>query len=343
MGRGDGAARSGPAVSGRAAARGHRARALRRGARPADHQPARPHRPALVRREPALPRPGPALRRPRPLRLPHALLAGRAARPTSACRAPTAARPRPTAAGSGAASPRTTTCSAAPRRGSGSTTPSRRCSASTTRLSAETADHYYDQIADCLAQPEFRPRALFERFNIEAIATTESALDDLRWHRMIRDSGWDGRVVTAYRPDAVVDPEFEGFAANVARLGEITGCDTATWAGYLDAHRKRRAFFKEFGATSSDHGHPTARTEDLPQAEAAALFAKALAGRRDARGGRRLPRPDADRDGAHEPRRRPRAADPSRLLAQPLGRGLRDLRPRQGLRHPDAAPTSSAR
>ena len=90
----------------------------------------------------------------------------------------------------------------------------------------------------------YRPRALFERFNIEVIATTEGALDDLTWHKMIRDSGWKGRVVTAYRPDAVVDPDFEGFAANLDRLGEITGSDTGTWAGYLEAHRKRRAFFK---------------------------------------------------------------------------------------------------
>jgi glucuronate isomerase len=147
------------------------------------------------------------------------------------------------------------------------------------RLSAATADRYYDHIADCLARPEFRPRALFKRFNIEAIATTESPLDDLRWHKMIRDSGWDGRVVTAYRPDPVVDPDFEGFAANVARFGELTGCDTATWDGYLEAHRTRRAFFKTFGATSSDHGHPTARTEDLPRATAAALFATVLSGR----------------------------------------------------------------
>jgi glucuronate isomerase len=146
------------------------------------------------------------------------------------------------------------------------------------RLSAETADHYYDHIADCLARPEYRPRALFERFGIEVISTTDSALDDLRWHRAIRESGWSGRVLPAYRPDAVVDPEFPGFAANVARLGELTGCDTSTWEGYLEAHRKRRAFFKQWGATSSDHGHPTARTEDLPQAEAAALFARALAG-----------------------------------------------------------------
>ncbi|MGB3408504.1 MAG: glucuronate isomerase [Jannaschia sp.] len=149
----------------------------------------------------------------------------------------------------------------------------------TERLSAETADRIYDRIADCLGRDEFRPRALFERFNIEAISTTESAIDDLRWHKMIRDSGWSGKVVTAYRPDAVIDPDTEGFATNVAILGEMTSEDATTWTGYLAAHRKRRAFFKSFGATSSDHGHPTARTEDLPQAEAAALFDTALQGK----------------------------------------------------------------
>ncbi|RYH08921.1 glucuronate isomerase [Tropicimonas sp. IMCC6043] len=147
------------------------------------------------------------------------------------------------------------------------------------RLSPETADEIYDHIDACLKTPEFRPRALYERFGIEVIATTESPLDDLRWHRMIRESGWTaGRVVTAYRPDPVVDPEFEGFAENVEKLGEITGATATDWDGYLEAHRIRRAYFKEFGATSTDHGHATARTENLPRSEAAALFDKALNG-----------------------------------------------------------------
>jgi glucuronate isomerase len=145
-------------------------------------------------------------------------------------------------------------------------------------LSSETADHYYYNIDACLAKPEFRPRALFERFNIEVISTTEAATDELVHHRALRDSGWSGRVVTAYRPDSVIDPEFEGFADNVARLGELSGEDTGTFAGYLAAHRERRAYFKEFGATSSDHGAATARTEDLPRAEAERIFGKALAG-----------------------------------------------------------------
>ena len=146
-------------------------------------------------------------------------------------------------------------------------------------LSAATADRCYDAIADCLARPEYRPRALFERFGIEAISTTDSALDDLRWHRMIRESGWSGRVVPAYRPDAVVDPDFDGFAANLDTLGALTGCDTGTFSGYLDAHRARRAAFVDHGATSSDHGHPTARTENLGAAEAATLFDRVRTGK----------------------------------------------------------------
>ncbi|MCD1635676.1 glucuronate isomerase [Martelella mediterranea] len=149
----------------------------------------------------------------------------------------------------------------------------------TKRLGPDTADEFYDRIDDCLKRPEFRPRALFERFNIEVIATTEDPLDDLKWHRKIRESGWTGgRVITAYRPDPVIDPEFEGFAENVEKLGAITGLDTTRYDQYLDAHRMRRAYFREFGATSTDHGHATARTEDLPKAEAAALFEKALKG-----------------------------------------------------------------
>ena len=146
------------------------------------------------------------------------------------------------------------------------------------RLSADSADRIFDCINAALARPEFRPRAHFERFRIEVIATTESPLDPLAHHAKIRASGWNGRVLTAYRPDPVVDPEFPGFAANVATLGELTGEDTMTWRGYLAAHRVRRAFFKTMGATSTDHGHPTALTCDLDATQCAALFAKALKG-----------------------------------------------------------------
>ncbi len=139
-------------------------------------------------------------------------------------------------------------------------------------LNAENATHAYDHIEAQLQRDAFRPRALFDRFKVEVLATTEGALDDLKWHRMIAESDWTGRVVTTYRPDAVVDPEFEGFVDNLKDFARITGEDTTTWRGYLQAHRKRRMFFKEHGATASDHGHPSATTANLAPAEAQALF-----------------------------------------------------------------------
>ena len=145
------------------------------------------------------------------------------------------------------------------------------------RLTAESADRVFDRINECLAQPAFRPRALFERFNLEVLATTESPLDPLTQHAKIRASGWKGRVVTAYRPDPVVDPAFDRFRDNVERFGAMTGENTAMWRGYLAAHRNRRAFFKSMGATSTDHGHPTARTCDLAEAECQRLLDRALA------------------------------------------------------------------
>jgi glucuronate isomerase len=146
------------------------------------------------------------------------------------------------------------------------------------RLAPASADRIYDQIADCLARPEFRPRALFERFGIETLATTESPLDELAAHRALRASGWRGNVITACRPDPVVDPEHEEFAEGVARLGELTGEDAWTWAGYLRALVQRRAFFASLGATSTDHGHPSAVTADLDRASCERLFSRALRG-----------------------------------------------------------------
>jgi glucuronate isomerase len=146
------------------------------------------------------------------------------------------------------------------------------------RLTPESADRVYDVIADCLAKPEFRPRALFERFNIEVLATTESPLDLLPHHRALRASKWKGRVITTFRPDPVVDPDTEGFVDNVARLGELTREDTSTWAGYLRALANRRVAFKELGATATDHGHPSAMTCDLRVAECEQLFDRVLQG-----------------------------------------------------------------
>jgi glucuronate isomerase len=145
-------------------------------------------------------------------------------------------------------------------------------------LTRASADRIYDHITACLQRPEFRPRALFERFRIEVLATTESPLDSLSHHGALRQSGWNGRVITTFRPDPVIDPEYDGFTAGVAELGTLTGEDTRTWSGYLRGLENRRRFFASFGATATDHGHPTAATFDLPRGECERLFRKALSG-----------------------------------------------------------------
>ncbi len=146
------------------------------------------------------------------------------------------------------------------------------------RLSAATADRIYDRIAEQLRRPELRPRALFERFRIDVLSTTESPLDPLRHHQKLRASGWRGRIVPTYRPDPVVDPDVPEFASNVAQLAALTGEDVASWPGYLRALAKRREIFVSYGATATDHGHPSAATFDLPPDECQKLLTGALAG-----------------------------------------------------------------
>ena len=147
------------------------------------------------------------------------------------------------------------------------------------RLSAANADEFYEAIEKKLQTPEFLPRALFERFNIEVLATTDGAVDSLEFHQAIKASGWKGRVLPTFRPDAVVDAEFLGFQDKLKKLGEVSGEDVSNWKGYLAALRSRRAYFKKNGATATDHGHLTAQTADLPLAEAERLYQRIFSGR----------------------------------------------------------------
>lgn len=145
-------------------------------------------------------------------------------------------------------------------------------------LSADNADAVFDAISARLAHPDLRPLAILDRANVEVIATTEFALDPLEHHKTIRARGLSARIRTTYRPDDVTDPDAPGFAQNLAQLGEMTGEDTANWAGMIRAHAARRAVFREHGATATDHGVPTALTADLAGHEKQALLDGALSG-----------------------------------------------------------------
>jgi glucuronate isomerase len=141
----------------------------------------------------------------------------------------------------------------------------------------------FDAIGERLARPEFRPRALYDRFRIEVLATTDGALDPLDSHARIAADPWPARVIPTFRPDDVVDPDRPGWSTAIERLGELTSGDVGTFEGYLDAIQVRRAEFAAAGATASDHGHPTAATLDLDRAECERLYQRILGGGHDAR------------------------------------------------------------
>lgn len=150
-----------------------------------------------------------------------------------------------------------------------------------TRLSAATAEHYYNEITERLQSDPFRPRQIVDRFNIEFLSTTESPVDSLQHHQSIIDSDWSGRIVSSYRPDNVIDPEHPHFSESLRQFAELTNEDVYNWQGYLQAHRKRRADFIAIGTTATDHGHPTAATANLSTKACETLFKHILSGNAD--------------------------------------------------------------
>ncbi len=148
--------------------------------------------------------------------------------------------------------------------------------------SAANADRLYDEIAEKLARPEFSPRALFARFNIEVLATTDAATDTLEHHRAIRASGWGGRVLPTFRPDGLVNLDTPGWRKNLEALSAVSGVEVTDYASFLRALEARRAFFKAMGATATDHAALTPVTAELSPQEANTIFQRALRGQADA-------------------------------------------------------------
>ena len=149
----------------------------------------------------------------------------------------------------------------------------------TVRPSAATADAIYDQIADCLSRPDYRPRALFRRFGIDVLATTDDPCDDLADHaRLAADPDWTGRVVPTFRPDRYLEALSPTWAADADRLAAVSGIETGEYDGFVAALADRRRYFAAHGAVSSDHSHLDARTDPLAADQAQQLYRMARKG-----------------------------------------------------------------
>jgi glucuronate isomerase len=145
-------------------------------------------------------------------------------------------------------------------------------------LNGRNAQAVYDQINTQLQSPEFQPRRLFERFNIEVLCTTDAATDTLVHHQAIRDSGWNGRILPTFRPDTVVNIDTENWRDHITTLSEVSGIEVVDYDSFIKALEQRRAFFKEMGAKATDHAALTAVTYRLSSGEAKRIFQRALLG-----------------------------------------------------------------
>ncbi len=156
------------------------------------------------------------------------------------------------------------------------------------KLTSDNAQAIYDQIDEQLKSPDFNPRRMYERFNIEVLCTTDAATDTLEHHKAIQESGWEATIRPTFRPDAVVNIDSDGWQQNIETLRAVSGVDVTDYRTYIAALEQRRAFFKSMGATATDHAAFTAYTEILSDGEATQIFARALAGKAGADDARRF-------------------------------------------------------
>ena len=147
----------------------------------------------------------------------------------------------------------------------------------TERLNGESAQRIYDHLAAQLAKPEFSPRALFNRFNIEWLATTDAATDTLDDHRTLHAEGYT-HILPTFRPDALMNLASPTWRGDIERLSDVSGIAVTDYARYIQALEERRAFFKSMGALAADHSKLTPYTVRLTDAEADAIFGRALQG-----------------------------------------------------------------
>lgn len=146
------------------------------------------------------------------------------------------------------------------------------------KLTSESAQRIYDQIATCLEKADFNPRNLYAQFNIEVLCTTDPATDTLDQHQKIHQSDGNLCIRPTFRPDAVVNMDHLGWRDGVDKLSAVSGINVHNYNTYIQALEKQRARFKAMGARATDHAALTAYTNHLSESEADALLQRGLRG-----------------------------------------------------------------
>ena len=146
------------------------------------------------------------------------------------------------------------------------------------KLNSKNAGKIYDAIQKKLQTNGFLPRALFEKFNIEVLTTTDAASDSLAYHKKLRDAGWEGKVIPCFRPDAATNILSPNWRKEIDALSKIADVEVSDFRNFIRVLESRREYFKSFGAVSTDQGVESPYAHRLSEGEADAIFHRALKG-----------------------------------------------------------------
>ncbi|MDE6683792.1 MAG: glucuronate isomerase [Duncaniella sp.] len=148
-------------------------------------------------------------------------------------------------------------------------------------LNPETAREIFDACNDkLLNDPNMTARGLMRRYNVETVCTTDAPVDTLEYHKAVRDSGFEIKMLPTWRPDKAMAVENPAeFRAYVEKLAEVSGVTISKFNDMIDALQKRHDFFEEMGCRLSDHGIEEFYAADYNDAEIEAIFDKVYGGK----------------------------------------------------------------
>lgn len=145
-------------------------------------------------------------------------------------------------------------------------------------LSPSTAREIFDECNEKLKQPEYSARGLMRRYHVECVCTTDDPVDDLHWHKVTLDSGFEVKMIPAWRPDKAMNIEKPDFSDYVAKLGEVSDMAINSFAQMVDALKKRHEFFEANGCKLSDHGIEEFYDEPYTDSQIEIIFEKSMRG-----------------------------------------------------------------
>jgi glucuronate isomerase len=147
-------------------------------------------------------------------------------------------------------------------------------------LNPDTAREIFDECNEKLAQPEFSARSFMRRYHVEVVCTTDDPADTLEWHEKIKGSGFEVKVLPAWRPDKAMNvTTAKDYGDYLDKLSAASGVDISSFDKLVEALQKRHDFFAAHGCSLSDHGILSFPDASYTKAEIDALFLRLRSGK----------------------------------------------------------------